>query len=178
MSSSNYQGPDINNTSQDSSQDKKQRHPDYIALQRITHDLSTFQLLKLYVNVMIVLTTTKFVINIIDINSDDQNESRLTQIIDTIIKFLQIFGYAYGLQAYVSKSVVQANVFQVFLIFAFAFIGYYAYNNYVQKEWLSFGLEVFHFNFNILLLILVRRFINLLYKRDSLKKSLEKLGQP
>jgi len=152
----------------------KQRHPDYIALQRVIHDLSTFQLLKLYVNVMIIFATTKFIVNLIAYNTTDKTTR---QLIDVIIEFFQIFGYAYGLQAHTTKGKSQAWVFQIYLIFAFFFIGYYAYSNFVDKEWLDFGIEVFHFNFNIMLFMIVRRFIGLINRRDQLKLSLQQQGQ-
>ena len=148
----------------------KQRHPDYIALQRVIHDLSTFQILKLYVNVMIIFATTKFIVNLIAYNTTDKTTR---QLIDVIIEFFQIFGYAYGLQAYNTKAKAQAWVFQVYLIFAFGFITYYAYMNYIEKDWLGFGIEVFHFNFSILLFMIVKRFIGLINRRDQLKVALQ-----
>jgi len=178
MTESNYNSPDPNNNTTESPQDKKKRHPDYIALQRVVYALSTFRLLKLYVNVMIILTTTKFVLNIIEMNSNDKEESSLEGIIYVCIKLFQIFGYAYGLQAYVSKSLLQAKVFQGYIIISFFIVGYYAYYDFQDEEWFGFALGVFNFNFNILLLITVRKFINLLHQRDSLKESLEKLEQP
>ncbi len=162
------------NTSEISSE-KKLRHPDYIALQRINHDLGTFKLLKLYVNVLIVFATTKFVINIIAFNSANKSQF---QIIDLSIKFLQIVGCAFGLQAYNSKTKNQAYIFQIFNILNFFFIAFYAHDAFEHRFWFDFALEVFHFLFNIVLFISVKRFVSLIIRRDQLKQSLDKLGQP
>ena len=158
----------------------KKRDPRYIKLQQVEHQISEFNLLKIYVTIILLVILAKLFMAAI-INDDDYY-APFSRTFEVCTRTFQLIGYAYGLQAHLSKSYRQGRYFLMYVIASFVLISYQLAKGIQGDEHgpsiLNVSLVSLNFFFNIFLAIYTTRFIKALKERDELKKSLEVKFEP
>lgn len=147
-------------------------NPKYIQLQRVESNIMEFNLLKIYLSIIVLCALGKLIY--------DFTIPRQTDVtIDIAIRVIQLLGYGYGIQAHHTKVRWQWQAFIVYMILSFGIIGYYAYYTYQDKAWFQFGFDITNFFFNVFIVYLTIQFDQRLKERDELLKQLreeQKLG--
>ena len=100
----------------------KKRDPRYIKLQQVEHLITEFNLLKIYVTIILLVILVKLFIAAV-INNDNYYVP-FTRTFEVCTRTFQLIGYAYGLQAHLSKSYTQGKYFLIYVIASFALITY------------------------------------------------------
>lgn len=179
---SNYNPPAQFNVAQGKSSDvaAKKRDPRYIKLQQVEHEITEFNLLKLYVTIISLIILVKlFMAAIID---DDDYYAPNSRLFEVIVRLLQLIGYAFGLQAHLSKDYNQGRYFFAYLVLSFGLV---IYQLVTAIKGDSSGPSVSNvilvscnFIFNIFLTFYTYKFVKKLKERDEIKKTLEVQFEP
>ena len=142
-----------------------ERDPRSIALQHVEYAIDTFNSLRIYVAIGLLINFARLTNDILQI-------SIVAPTFFVLFRSLQTLGYFFGFDVHTSKNYLRSKIFYGYLFISLLMVIGFCYESFSQENSLTLMEDVVSFIITILLINSCRKFSQLLRQRNYLKEAI------